>query len=69
MEDFEATGYRHSLDKRLMGHFGGNLEDQNSERCENSRELAHQLSKDSLVDWANAFLYFILAKNLTSFSL
>lgn len=69
MEGFEATGYRHSLDKRPMGHFGGNLEDQNSERCENSRELAHQLSKDSLVNWASSFLCFILAKNVTSFRL
>lgn len=69
MEDFEATDYRHSFDKRLVGHFGGNLEDQNSERHENRRELAHQLSKDSLVNWASGFLCFILAKNLTSFSL
>ena len=69
MEGFEATGYSHSLDKRLMAHFGGNLEEQNSERCENSRELAHQLSKDSLVNWASGFLCFILAKNLTSFCL
>lgn len=69
MEGFEATGYSHSLDKRLTGHFGGNLEEPNSERRENSRELAHQLSKDSLVNWASGFLSFILAKNLTSFCL
>lgn len=69
MKDFGATGYRHTLDKRLRGHFGGNLEDQNSERSEDSRDLVHQVLKDSLGNRASGLLCFILAKNLASFCL
>lgn len=48
MKDFGAVSCRRPLDKRLLGHSGGNLEDENAERSEDSRNLVHQFSNNFL---------------------